>query len=194
MENMTHQNPDDLRVKKNRQAIHKTFARMICEMEYDQITIKELTTRAQINRKTFYLHYPSLDSLLNEMQKELMEGFSKLIESFDGVMDISDIARTFFLYTADHDFLKERILCGGAYHATGEKVAYYIMDQNRKIIENDGQMNAQTQKIVAAYLTAGMLEVYRQWVIDGRKIPVEKMIEIVSRLISRGIDGLAGND
>jgi AcrR family transcriptional regulator len=163
-------------------------------MEYGKITIKELTARAQINRKTFYLHYPSLDDLLNEMQKELAEGFSKCIDSFGGIMDISDITRAFFLYTDDHDVLKQRILCSGAYHATGEKIAYHIMDQNRKIIENDGRMDAHTQKIVAAYLTAGMLEVYRQWAIDGRKISIEKLIEITSRLISGGINRLTGSN
>jgi hypothetical protein len=68
------------------------------------------------------------------------------------------------------------------------------MDQNRKLIENDGRMDADTQKIVAAYLTSGMLEVYRQWATEGRKIPIEKMIETVSRLTSSSIDGLISKD
>ena len=55
---------EDLRIRKTREAIHRTFKEMICEMDYDQITIKELTQRAQINRKTFYLHYTGLDALL----------------------------------------------------------------------------------------------------------------------------------
>ena len=32
---------------------------------------QELTERAQINRKTFYLHYNSLDDLLAELQDEI---------------------------------------------------------------------------------------------------------------------------
>ena len=48
---------EDLRVRKTKEAIRTAFQGMICEMDYDQITVKELTARAQINRKTFYLHY-----------------------------------------------------------------------------------------------------------------------------------------
>ena len=44
----------DLRVKKTRAAIKNTLKEMICEMKPSDITIKELTERAQIHRKTFY--------------------------------------------------------------------------------------------------------------------------------------------
>ena len=71
---------EDLRVRKTREAIHNTFKSMICEMDYDQITIKELTERAQINRKTFYLHYNSLDDLLAELQDvRNFRGFSGIL-------------------------------------------------------------------------------------------------------------------
>ena len=44
---------EDLRVIRTKEAIRKTFEKIICEMDYEQITIKELTERARINRKTF---------------------------------------------------------------------------------------------------------------------------------------------
>ena len=45
---------EDLRVVKTKEIIRNTFKNMILEMDYDYITIKELTERAKINRKTFY--------------------------------------------------------------------------------------------------------------------------------------------
>lgn len=62
----------DLRFVKNENLIRNTFQEMMDENEYSKISIKELTERAQINRKTFYLHYPSLDHLLATLQLELM--------------------------------------------------------------------------------------------------------------------------
>lgn len=47
----------DLRVLKTREAIKNAFREMVCEMDADEITVKELTERAMIHRKTFYLHY-----------------------------------------------------------------------------------------------------------------------------------------
>ena len=37
---------EDLRVIRTKEAIRKTFEEMICEMDYEQISIKELTERA----------------------------------------------------------------------------------------------------------------------------------------------------
>lgn len=50
----------DLRVQKTREAIKNTFKEMICEMPAEKITVKELTDRARIHRKTFYLHYTTI--------------------------------------------------------------------------------------------------------------------------------------
>ena len=63
----------DLRFIKNENLIQNTFREMIAENEYSRISIKELTERALINRKTFYLHYPSLDHLVAACQFKLME-------------------------------------------------------------------------------------------------------------------------
>ena len=56
----------DLRVIRTRKAIREAFCSMIMEMDYSDITIKELTRRAMINRNTFYLHYSSIEALLQE--------------------------------------------------------------------------------------------------------------------------------
>ena len=47
---------EDLRVKKTITGIKTAFEALICEKEYDRITVKELCDRAQVNKKTFY-HY-----------------------------------------------------------------------------------------------------------------------------------------
>lgn len=43
--------PEDLGVRKTKEAIRNAFKNMICEMDYGQMTIKKLVYRAQINRK-----------------------------------------------------------------------------------------------------------------------------------------------
>ena len=49
---------EDLRVVKTREAIRDAFQTMICEMDYDQIMVKELARRARIKPQDllFSLH------------------------------------------------------------------------------------------------------------------------------------------
>lgn len=44
---------EDLRVKRTISNIYKAFEQLICEKEYQKITVKELAELAQINKKTF---------------------------------------------------------------------------------------------------------------------------------------------
>ena len=79
---------EDLRVVKTKEIIRNTFKNMILEMDYDYITIKELTERAKINRKTFYLHYESLDDLLLEIQNSLANNFIEKQVSYTNLEDM----------------------------------------------------------------------------------------------------------
>lgn len=61
---------EDLRVIKTIESIKSSFEDLICEKDYEKITVKELCDKARINKKTFYHYYPSLDDLLAELQFE----------------------------------------------------------------------------------------------------------------------------
>lgn len=78
----------DLRIQRTKDSIRKTFEEMICEMDYEQISVKELTQRAKINRKTFYLHYNTLDDLLLEIQNELAQNFIRRTQGLERPCDI----------------------------------------------------------------------------------------------------------
>ena len=40
------------------------------------------------------------------------------------------------------------------------------------------------------YVAQSTLEIYKQWIADGKKIPLEEIIQIASRLICNGVNGL----
>ena len=59
---------ENLRVVKTIWGIKTAFEELICEKDYEKITVKELCDKARINKKTFYHYYETLDHLLAEMQ------------------------------------------------------------------------------------------------------------------------------
>ena len=63
----------DKRVEKTRNSIITTFKEMIIEKDFKEITIKELAERANINRKTFYLHYESMEEILFDLSIDLSD-------------------------------------------------------------------------------------------------------------------------
>lgn len=54
----------DRRVQRTRDLLRNTLIRLMREKDYDEITIQDITDRANLGRTTFYLHYQSKDDLL----------------------------------------------------------------------------------------------------------------------------------
>ncbi len=181
---------EDLRVRKTKEAIHNAFKEMICEMDYDRITIKELAQRAQINRKTFYLHYTGLDDLLEDLQEEIAGNFISRQVSYGSMKDIRDLIRLFFERAAEMPLLHERLMCSGSYYPVWEKINRRIMDYRRETNRGVFGLDEYAENLVFAYYGANSSLLYRQWVADGKKLPLEELIEIATKLICEGMSSV----
>lgn len=187
---MTNTEKEDLRVKRTKEAIHKTFKEMICEMDYEQISVKELAERAQINRKTFYLHYNTLDSLLREMQDELVQTFVHRTKGLERPQDMDKITREFFLHAESLGILGERLCCSGSYMYISRRITNDIMEQTWKANIKTNSINSYIQNIIMTYVSQSTLEIYRQWIADGKKIPLEDLIKLTTQLICNGLNSI----
>ena len=46
--------------------MNSALVEILNKKEYEYITVKEICEKAGVNRSTFYLHYETIDDLLNE--------------------------------------------------------------------------------------------------------------------------------
>lgn len=181
---------EDLRVQRTKEAIRRAFTEMICEMDYEKITIKGLTERARINRKTFYLHYDGLDELLRELQSEMAREFVRRTRDMERPRDMDKITREFFLRNEELGEFGEKLLCSGNYHYISRRITSDILEQTWGRDGERSDADPWVRNIVMTFVTQSTLEIYRQWVADGKKIPLEQMIELTTGLICSGVRSL----
>jgi len=93
--------PDDKRVTKTIRTIHAAFEQMMCEMDYSQITVKELCERALINKKTFYRYYETMGYLLAEFQESMMAGYLARVAGLRIPEDLEAITHEFFAFAQE---------------------------------------------------------------------------------------------
>lgn len=74
----------DLRVRRSRTSVKQAYLEMLAEMDEDDITVSDLTDRAGINRKTFYLHYRNKTALRDEIAYDMVRS---LDERFTGDLE-----------------------------------------------------------------------------------------------------------
>ena len=85
----------DRRQKKTREAIFKAFIALLSQKSYDQITVAEVITEADVGRATFYAHFETKDYLLKELCREL----------FDHVFTQDSKSQLFSCDTPDNTFV-----------------------------------------------------------------------------------------
>ena len=65
----------DRRVRRTREQLKRALTQLLLEKPVREITVRELTDRADVNRGTFYAHYTDLYDMLEQMENELLEAF-----------------------------------------------------------------------------------------------------------------------
>lgn len=184
------QKKTDLRVVRTRKAIRDAFCAMIMEMDYPEITIKELTQRAMINRNTFYLHYGSIDALLRELQDEIAGEFIDKQVSYTQMCDIRRMIRVFFEYMATQSPLHDRLLCSGSYQFLYDRINQQVMGHRKLMNRGAFGMDEASENIIFAYYGSITAVLYRQWVADGKKLSLDEVVELATRLICDGMSSV----
>ena len=75
----------DRRVVRTKAAILDAFWSLLEERDYIRITVSDLADRAQINRKTFYVYYNSMDDLVGEVEEMWMAEYEPIFRAARGI-------------------------------------------------------------------------------------------------------------
>lgn len=180
---------EDLRVVKTIESIKKSFDELICEKDYDKITVKELCDRARINKKTFYHYYETLDYLLAEMQTELSSAYIERIQNYSLPEDLDKVNREFFLYSAEQGLAYEKITCSGTYHAIRDDMVENVNTVGWARSAKFQKLSDYEKRLLMGFINNAVLNAYRQWVEDGKKLPLEEVISLTNRLVLGGVNG-----
>ena len=63
--------------RRSRRLIRQAFLELLEEKSFDKITVLELADRADVNRSTFYAHYPDIYGVAEEIQNEIIQRYTE---------------------------------------------------------------------------------------------------------------------
>ncbi|MFD0703956.1 hypothetical protein DMP06_06075 [Slackia equolifaciens] len=185
----------DLRVERTQRAIRQAFHEMVNEGS-TRITVKELAERAAINRKTFYLHYESIEALFSEELERILDDFFANFETTpETPEDMSGHAIRFFLYLTQQPPAIERLICTPAYFDDfGDKLYRHQMDRYARAggdpFEDLPYVSHGRSGLVLSFIRSTALGFYRQWVKDGKTVDPQEAAELLANLTCHGINWL----
>lgn len=109
---------DDRRIQRTRKLLRESMLALILEQGYDDISIQDVTDRANLGRATFYLHYREKDDLLADVMQLFFEQFVStappVVSSKSKVIDLRRIQQLFDFAESHYDFFRIMMIGKGS--------------------------------------------------------------------------------
>lgn len=159
----------DRRQIRTKRRIREALMALVLEKPVEKITIKELAERADIDRKTFYLHYGSIGDVLSEMQAELLAKLESVISGYDLFRQDFDALAMFReingIILESTDFYRRMLVMDRYsffYDKLKDTMKAYLTDKYGQLLENTSISRTKLD-LYLEFVTTGIMAVYVHW-------------------------------
>lgn len=171
--------------------MNEALIKLLYEKEYHYISVKELCNKAGVNRSTFYLHYDSMDELLEETIEminrrftdsfgELGKNFNLIGESKDLVLINKDYLEPYLNFVKDNkivfklsldkpDIFKSNISFSGLYN----KICIPILEHFN--------VPQKERKYLVYYYMNGMIAIIKIWLDNNCTDSIDYIMNLILR-------------
>ena len=182
-------NKVDLRVQRTKKVLKDTFKDMFLIMNFEQITIKDLCERSMINRRTFYLHYNSIDDIKSEVLEEMSEVFLKYTDDYDHFANVDRIVKDYFEFTNANPLYK-KLNNNTDLNYLREQVSIRLVNKVTNHFDSIKHLDNFKYDMTRVFLNSATVAMYRYWSLSGKKIPIDEAIKITTKLIKNGLNSI----
>lgn len=184
---MKHTTRIDARTIKTKQRIQETLHQMIMQYKYGQVTVSELARQAKINRKTFYLHYDTIESAFDELATNMAHKIGNLSTSHIESILRGDYAAFFTAYekflSCDEDFHK-RLFCEPSYRSLNQQIQDRSCEALLETLKDASPTMSDDAWMKIVFIAYGVNGIRRRAYMDTGSAPDASSSEFVSKLAS----------
>ena len=170
-----------------RNMIRNVFIEMLDERPFDEITVTDLVTRCEINRKTFYYYFQDLYAVLAEVFESELESVIKSIQGHitweEGITQAVRIVMEHkrAVYHVYHSVQRET-LEKYLYNVAGEVMRRYVEMQSEGI-----HASQEDKGIITQFYQSALTEMVLNWIGEGMKTDGVEMITRIGQLFDGNI-------
>ena len=182
----------DKRVLKTKKAIIDSLIELILQYDFNKITVKMITDKANIGRKTFYLHYGCIDDVISDFKESLTQELEKSMDiNFRNTKD--DIHNIFNdlteLIEKNINFYR-RIAKNDTYLFIRNIFEQMLEDTIYKIYNRLYNTSSTNVRYYSSFYAAGITRLYFDYLKDAINISLDEVKEIATRACFLSLDDI----
>ncbi|MCK2005862.1 TetR/AcrR family transcriptional regulator [[Brevibacterium] frigoritolerans] len=175
----------DRRILKSQKAIKSALIELMSEQGFDQITVQNIVDRADISRKTFYLHYLDKFDLLDKL---IEEHITELREICDVANETKEIVSWFEYFEKNYLFFSMMLVSKGAPFFRRRFLDFVIEDiKNGWDITTEGKNQGLSEDVLLQFFGAAYVQVVEWWFTNEMPYSPEAMERQVEILLDRNL-------
>ena len=185
--------PTDRRVLRTKKNIRQAFLHLLSEKSLSQITVKELSDLADINRKTFYMYYSNIEDIFAELEDELV---LKLVHVFEKELFQKEMFDSYSFFENLNRTIQEDI---GLYRILNHSdlLPHLIQRAKNALIEvffRKYNISADSDNeryiLYAEYAASGILSMYTKWFSRDFHMSLEELTRTAAEITLDGLQHL----
>ncbi|MBQ8081283.1 MAG: TetR family transcriptional regulator C-terminal domain-containing protein [Clostridia bacterium] len=182
---------EDRRVRRTKKLLTQALTQLLQQKAVKDITVKELTDLADMNRGTFYLYYRDVFDMLEQIENELFETFDNIVLSHDKESVIGQskpMMLDLFSFIEDNQEMCRVLLGPNGDMMFFQRMNEVIRDKCRKdwLSLREPQQEGEFDYHYS-FVISGCLGLIRAWVSRFCSEPAIRMAEMADTLIRRGV-------
>ena len=188
-------NSDDRRARRSRRLLKESLLVLMKRKAFSQISVRDVTDEADMNRGTFYLHYTGTVELLQSLEADLLQELEALIDAH--LQETVDRGSVRPLLEPLLDFVVERqetwavlldeddacVICHGLILLIRKKGAGVVVTWVHP-------QNSQLGDYLLTFLAWGFIGLLKEWFAQDMALPQEELIAAAQRLADGATAGL----
>ena len=192
----------DRRVARSRAAILGAFEKLLGERPLAQITVSAIAREANIDRKTFYTHFGSVDGLLDATAQGVVTQIADAVELAVGDAAIEGGERAceavHVLFRAVNAAIRDNLLLNR--RLVENLPADDLMSRVRGSLEREisarrllgDDLLDELYDYYVSFILSGIVGIYRAWALSDGSVPLERVSRVADDLTMRGLMSLEG--
>ena len=172
---------------RSRRMIREAYTQLLKEKELSKITVTDIVNRADINRATFYAHYPDVRGVTEEIENEIIDKMLDVLKEFQFTNFFNNPAPLLLKLSRyleeDIEFYRTLVKTNGS-EIFMEKLKNVFTDHMLNYSDIPESIRyTDFVKLRVCYFAGGIVNLYKQWFRGDLDCSLNDIVIEVSKLL-----------
>ena len=182
---------EDRRVRRTKKLLTQALTELLQKKQINEITVKELTDLADMNRGTFYMYYKDIFDMLEKIEDELFQKLDVIAQSHehgDPTQQVKPILLDLFRFIEENQEMCRVLLSPNGDMNFLHRLYEAIRERGLEIWKDQmGSLGEKEFDYRYSFVIFGCAGMIRAWVNRSCQETDMQMAELADRMIRRGI-------